>query len=190
MNWWSLRNNRLKFKTSREVLIILEDSTEYTSNINKEKPKDHYMHNIIKIHSSSVMWDWHHSVEYSSHSAWKHQNFDTDHAPQTSPCTDDGLKTSSLPISSMASATAAKSPDEASWGWWVPERMNLRDTFGKVACTSQFFPFSYFWAESPPTHTLIYIICIYKNWVSDCVMLYMMMLMRVQCHINKWESIV
>jgi hypothetical protein len=34
-----LRNNRLKFKTSGELPIILEESMEYT-HINKEKLKD------------------------------------------------------------------------------------------------------------------------------------------------------
>jgi len=32
VNWLSLRNNRLKFKTSGELLITLEEFMEYISN--------------------------------------------------------------------------------------------------------------------------------------------------------------
>jgi hypothetical protein len=32
MNWVSLRINRLKFRTSGALLIMLEESMEYTSN--------------------------------------------------------------------------------------------------------------------------------------------------------------
>jgi hypothetical protein len=34
-----MRNNRLKFKTSGELLIILDDSIEYTSNEGKQNRK-------------------------------------------------------------------------------------------------------------------------------------------------------
>jgi hypothetical protein len=40
MNWLSLRNNRLKFKTSANLPIILEDFVEYTSKLVKKKPND------------------------------------------------------------------------------------------------------------------------------------------------------
>ena len=36
MNWLSLRNNRLKFKTAEKLSIILEEFVEYTPNLIKE----------------------------------------------------------------------------------------------------------------------------------------------------------
>ena len=39
MNRLILRNNRLKFKTSGKLPIILDESVEYTE-FSKEKPKD------------------------------------------------------------------------------------------------------------------------------------------------------
>ena len=41
MNWSSLRNNWLKFKTSGELLIILDKSMENTSNERKTEISQH-----------------------------------------------------------------------------------------------------------------------------------------------------
>jgi hypothetical protein len=42
MNWLSLRNNQLGFKTSGKLPIISKESTDIPP-INKENPKDHSM---------------------------------------------------------------------------------------------------------------------------------------------------
>ena len=46
MNWLSLRNNQLKFETSGELPIILEESIEYTSNEWKQNRKMSTCHRL------------------------------------------------------------------------------------------------------------------------------------------------
>ena len=46
MNQFSLRNNLLKFKTLRKLLSTVDESMEYTSQMNTEKPKDIDMEHV------------------------------------------------------------------------------------------------------------------------------------------------